>query len=242
MNLRDLGRTALLLTLLLLHPLPGHSAERSVSLGLDELENIFTEIVLENSPWPRQDVGIANFNARPASLDLPPGTMTYRVNQMPRDSRPGRKTVTAIILVDDNEQAQVRMHGDLQLFAEVVCTTRRLARNDIITASDLMTVRQEISLLDKGLVLKPEQVIGQKLKTSLRAGAVLSRHLLESPPLVMRGEMVTITARSDTVRITTPGEARSTAGLGETIKVKNLMSRREIFARVVGSGLVETDF
>lgn len=242
MNLRNLGRLVLLFALLLLRPTPGHTVEGPVSLGLDELKSIFTEIVLENSPWPRQDVEIANFNARPVSFDLPAGTMTYRVNQKPQDSKPGRKTVSAIILVNGNEQAQVRMNGDLQLFAEVVCTTRRLARNDIITASDLMTARQEISLLDTGLVLKPEQVVGQRLKTSLRAGAVLSTHLLESPPLVMRGEMVTIAARSDTLRITTPGEARSTGALGETIKVKNLMSRREIFARVAGSGLVETDF
>lgn len=244
MNLRDPGRFALLLflLLLLLRPLAGEAAEETAGLGLDEMEGIFTEIVLENSPWPREDVRIANFTARPISLGLPPGAMTWRVGQKPQDSRPGRKTVAITILVDGNEQGQVRMSGDLQLFADVVCTSRRLARNDIIGAGDIMIARQDISLLDTGLVLKPEQVLGQKLKTSLRAGAVLFTHLLESPPLVSRGELVTIAARSDAVRVTAPGEARNTGALGETIKVKNLMSRREIFARVAGPGLVETEF
>lgn len=242
MTIRNLGGLLLLFPALLFLPILAKATEEPVSLGLDELETIFTEVVLENNPWPRQDVQIANFSARPISLNLPTGTMSYRVNQKPQDSRPGRKTITVTILVDGNEQGQVRMNGDLQLFADVVCTTRRLARNEIITAGDVMTVRQDISLLDTGLVNKPEQVIGRKLKTSLRPGATLFAHLLDSPPLVTRGDLVTITARSATVRITAPGEARSTGALGETIKVKNLMSRREIFARVTAAGLVETDF
>jgi len=228
--------------LILLFPHAGKAAETELTLGLDELENIFSTVILENSPLPRENLRIANFNARPISLTLPPGTMEYKVIQKSEDGRPGRKTVTAAILVDGKEEGQIRMNGDLQLFADVVCTTKRMGRNDIISADAVTVLRQDISMLDTGIIHDPAQAIGQKLKTSLRAGSVLYSQLVEAPPLVNRGELVTIRAKSKAVQITAPGEAKNAGALGEMVKVKNLMSRREIFARVAGPGLVETEF
>ncbi|MCK5227528.1 MAG: flagella basal body P-ring formation protein FlgA, partial [Desulfobulbaceae bacterium] len=42
--------------------------------------------------------------------------------------------------------------------------------------------------------------------------------------------------------ITTPGQVRSPGAAGEIVKIKNLMSRREIYAKVVTEDQVEVDF
>ncbi len=230
---------ALLACLLFAPPAAGES---SVTLGPEEFKAIFNDIVLESSPFPRKDIEIANFSSRPLSLALPAGGLDYRVTQRPADGSPGRKSVTVTFLTAGREAGQVRMSGDLRLFSEVVCTTRRLARNELIGQDDIAVLRQDISMLDNGLIRDPAQALGQKLKTSLPAGALLSAQHLDAPPLVRRGELVTITASSANVRITAPGEARNTGALGEVIKVKNLMSRREIHARIAGPGAVETEF
>ncbi|MGV1100150.1 flagellar basal body P-ring formation chaperone FlgA [Thiovibrio sp. JS02] len=230
------------LLICLFFPFPVGAAEKTTTIGLAELETIFSNIVLENSPFPAEDTRIANFTARPFNLTLPAGNLDYRVNQRPADGKPGRKSVLVTFLADGRDAGQVRMNGDLQLYSDVVCTSKRLARNEIITEDAITVVRQDISMLDSGIVRDPAQVLGQKLKTSLRAGAVLYSQLIDAPPLVSRGEMVTIMAKSKTVRITAPGEAKNTGALGEVVKVKNLMSRREIYARVAGAGVVETEF
>jgi flagella basal body P-ring formation protein FlgA len=49
-------------------------------------------------------------------------------------------------------------------------------------------------------------------------------------------------AKSKAIQITAPGEAKNSGALGEMIRVKNLMSRREIHARVLDVGLVEAEF
>ena len=223
-------------------PSPGQTAEAVAPPDLAALETIFREVVLKDSPWPKEDLKIANFSVRPLAMALPVGGFDYRITQKPNDSRPGKKNVTAAILQEGKEQSQVKMSGDLQLFGTVVSTTKRLNRNDVLGNEDIIAKRQNISLLDGGLVQDPQQAVGQKLKISLPAGAILYTQAIDAPPLVNRGERVTIMAKSQAIQITAPGEARNSGALGEIVRVKNLTSRREIQARVTGAGVVEAEF
>lgn len=240
LNLMRLFIPVLLLSLAC--PFSGQTAERIAAPELATLENIFTEVVLKNSPWPKEDLQIANFSVRPLAMVLPTGAFDYRIIQKPNDSRPGKKNVSLAILQEGREQGQVKMSGDLQLFGTVLSTTQRLNRNGIISSEDIAAKRQDISMLDTGLIHDPKKAIGQKLKLSLPAGAILYTQFLDAPPLINRGDRVTIMAKSQAIQITTPGEARNSGGLGEMVRVKNLTSRREIQARVLDNGVVETNF
>ena len=242
MSLRLSRLLMIVLLFCLACPLPGQTAESIAPTDLASLKNIFSEVVLKDSPWPKGDVQIANFSVRPLTMTLPTGGFDYRITQKPNDSRPGKKNVTAAILKEGREQGQVKMSGDLQLFGTVISTTKRLNRNDVLDNEDITAKRQNISLLDGGLIQDPQQAVGQKLKISLPAGAILYAQSLEAPPLVNRGDKVTIMAKSQAIQITAPGEARNSGSKGEMIRVKNLTSRREIQARVMGAGIVEADF
>lgn len=223
-------------------PLSGQTAETIAAPELAALENIFSEVVLKDSPWPREDVQITGFSVRPLAMALPTGSFDYRITQKPTDTRPGKKQVTAAILQEGKEQGQVKMSGNLRLFGTTVSTTKRLNRNDIIASDDIVAKRQDISMLDAGLVQDPKQALGQKLKTSLPAGAILYAQAIDAPSLVNRGERVTIVAKSQAIQITAPGEAKNSGALGEMVRVKNLTSRREIQARVLSAGVVEAEF
>ncbi|MFH1019412.1 MAG: flagellar basal body P-ring formation chaperone FlgA [Pseudomonadota bacterium] len=223
-------------------PLSGKAADSIAPPDLAAFKNIFSEVVLKDSPWPREDVQIDNFSVRPLAMALPAGAFDYRITQRPNDFRPGKKNVSAVILQEGKEQGQVKMSGDLKLFGTVVSTTKRLNRNDILGNEDITAKRRNISMLDGGLIQDPKQAVGQKLKTSLPAGAILYAQALDAPPLVNRGEQVTIMAKSQAIQITAPGEARNSGAKGEMVRVKNLTSRREIQARVLGPGVVEAEF
>ncbi|MFZ5775710.1 MAG: flagellar basal body P-ring formation chaperone FlgA [Thermodesulfobacteriota bacterium] len=224
--------------------LPAASQAGSIGSALNEadLERIFTEAVLANSPWRRQDVEITNFSARPTEVALPAGRISHRVSQPPSDGQPGRKSIVVIILADDREVAQVRLNGDLRLYGNVVHTTRRLGRGETITDDAVAVRRQDISMQNADLIQEPSLAVGRAMKASVPAGAVLHRQLVAEPHMVARGETVSIVARTSTVRVSTPGMAKEAGALGETIRVKNLTSRKEIMARVAGAGLVETEF
>lgn len=218
------------------------AGQQETILDSGKLEEIFTEIVTDNSPWPREDLEITGFVSKPATLTIPADTMDYRLLNQSHNTHLGKKTLSLAILVDDKEVGRVKMTGDLRLYGDVVCTTKKIDRHTILTEDDVTVFRRDISMLDPNIIKTPEASVGKRLKTSLRAGAVLKPHLLENPPLVKRGDLVTIMAQSDSLRVTTPGEVRNAGALGKIVRVKNLMSRREIYARVLGPGVVETKF
>jgi len=203
---------------------------------------IFVEVVQKNAPWSATELAVENFSVRPETLAVPAGKLSYVLLDGP--SQPtylGRKGVNLQILVDGKVAGEVRMSGDLQLYGDVVCLKQNLARHAVLSVGDLEVVRRNISSLGPDLISSPQQAIGQRLRSSLRAGGILYSSNLEPPPLVARGDLVTILAESDRFTITVPGEVRGSAAKGEMVKVKNLMSRKEIFARVVSAETVKVE-
>lgn len=219
----------------------GQSSERTAISSL-ELEKIFTDTLLANTPWPSEDLQLTNFSTRPETVEVPAGVLNYRIIDQSQSSSLGRRSMTVAVLVNGSEQERVRMYGDLQLYGEVACLTRPIPRNEILADADITLVRQNISMLGSDIIRSPEEAVGKQLKTSLRGGSLLFSHLLENPSLVMRGDQVTIVASSAAIRITVPGVVKENGAMGDVIRVKNMMSRKEIYATVTAPGEVEVRF
>ncbi len=206
------------------------------------LEAIFSAVVNEASIWPADELRINGFSAIPERVAVEAGKLTYRLETPPVANRLGRQSIAVMLLVDGREQGRVRLSGDLSRIGEVVCLSDRANRGQILTAEDLSVIRRDIGMLDQARPATLAEAVGKQLRVSLSAGAILYEHLLTAPPLVKRGDQVTIVARNGQIQVAAPGEVRETGAKGDWVKVKNLMSRREIQARVVESGLVEVEF
>ena len=85
-------------------------------------------------------------------------------------------------------------------------------------------------------------LIGKRMKRKIGINEVVRSNWVEVPPLVKRGDIVAIIAESENLKITTLGKAREKGGKGDRIKVVNLDSDEDIFARVVDSKTVRVTF
>lgn len=210
-------------------------------LGAKELQTIFTELATSNSALQEEDIEISHFSATPETITLPPGIQRIQVVSQNRPKQLGRQTIVVDILVDDTAQERVTLSGNIELYGSVVCATKTLSRRSIITDSDVEQVRRNLSMLGPDLVDDTEKVVGMELKTTVQPGAVLYGRFLKSPVTVKRGDIVTIQAASGTLTISVPGRVKTAGATGDLIKVKNLMSRREIYARVLGPDTVQVE-
>ncbi len=217
------------------------SAE-DITLDHEDLEAIFTDIVLTTSTWPVEDLVISNFSSSPSQVTLPMGTIDYKVLNQNHSRYLGQKSLSVIITVDGAPSKKIKMRGNLELFGDVVVLTRRLGRRDTISRDDIAVIRRNITMFSHELVTSPEQALNKGLRTSLGAGTVLLKQYLKKQPVVNRGDLVTIKATSKSLQISTKGEARSQGAEGDLVQVKNLTSRQMITARVISSGLVQVDF
>ncbi|MBU0680922.1 MAG: flagellar basal body P-ring formation chaperone FlgA [Proteobacteria bacterium] len=218
------------------------AAEASnLTLDHQELKAIFTDIQLKNSPWPAEDLEITDFSSSPSRITVPMGTIDYELINQNHDKYLGQKSISVLIKVDGVPSSKVKMRGNLELYGNVVLINRRLGRRDIISNDDLSVARRNITMFSHELVTSPKEAVGQIARTTLGPGTVLLKQYLEKQPLVKRGDLVTITARTESVQVSTKGEARSEGAEGDFIQVKNLSSRQIITAQVVDQGLVRVD-
>jgi flagella basal body P-ring formation protein FlgA len=92
------------------------------------------------------------------------------------------------------------------------------------------------------VITDPEVVLGKRTRRAIGAKTVLRTNLIESPPLVKRGDVVVIIAESSGFIITTLGQVKKKGRLGESIPVMNYDSKKILYARVLDSSTVKVDF
>lgn len=175
---------------------------------------------------------------RPADLRLPTGT----VDLLPKVQDP--TPPYAVVL----SNVAVRVDGqDVQ----VVPVSFRVARLvSVVVAAQPLEPNRRLSLADFRLEARPStEVPPAALGTiadapdleavrPIRAGEIVTQHHVRPRIVVRRGENVTLVLEGRGFRVTTVGLAAEDARRGDTVRVVNPTSKREVIGRVEASGLV----
>jgi flagella basal body P-ring formation protein FlgA len=83
---------------------------------------------------------------------------------------------------------------------------------------------------------------GKTLKRDLPANTILTHQMLEEPVAVQRGEIVNIVAENKKLLVLVKGKTIDKGRIGDTIRVKNISSGKEIVGRVTALNAVSIDF
>jgi flagella basal body P-ring formation protein FlgA len=145
-----------------------------------------------------------------------------------------------ILRSDGRVVKNMTLYVDLEVLAPVAVAAADLPRGTILGPEDLTMVTMDLANL-RSPCLDARDMPGKKLRRSIRMGTAFSRSSLETPPLVKRGDMVTITASVGALIVTARGQARENGTENETIRVRNISSRKEILCRVTAPSAVEVE-
>ncbi len=137
-----------------------------------------------------------------------------------------------------------RFSGGVRLDREVrgVQVTRVIRRGEQIAEGDVKSMTGRLSELDRGAVDDPATVVGTVAKQEMRPGRWVTDQMTEVPRIVKRGQAVTLKLARGPISIVTAGIASEAGARGQVIKVKNVQSTREVYARVVSSDEVQVIF
>ncbi|MBW1739627.1 MAG: flagellar basal body P-ring formation protein FlgA [Deltaproteobacteria bacterium] len=173
---------------------------------------------------------------------FPEGKMSIELVRQGDGRLLGYVSLTAIVRVDGKIEQRMVLSGWVDRFEDVVCTSRSLRRNSIITEEDLCMKQRNISRLPFNVLTSMEAVVGKRLKQSLKTDTALLANMVEDPPLIKRGDKVIIMGESPTLLVTTLGIAQAKGGIGDQIRVKNCMSQKQIIARIINASTVRVEF
>ena len=173
---------------------------------------------------------------------LPKGELSYSVKPPKNTDFLGNIPLSVFFYIDGKYQKRVYATIDIELMTYVVVSTRPLRRNHTITDVDIKTIQMDLGDLPSNVIVRKEDVLGKKLIRSVDTGNVLRKDLIDIPPMVNRNDIVMMVAESNSFRITAIGESQEDGNEGERVRVLNLDSKKEVYARVLDSNSVKIDF
>ncbi|MBI9087714.1 MAG: flagellar basal body P-ring formation protein FlgA [Desulfobacterium sp.] len=184
---------------------------------------------------------IKDFKVR--GLDLyPVGEMTFSIRTPRQGKAKGRVSLHVDVLVDNVSHGRVSVSGRVDIYDTVLCSTRNLSRGGILQPGDLCLKRLNVSKISDNYLTRIDRGTGMRLKQNVKSGGYLRATMLENPPLVKKGDNVTLVAFKGGMRIKATGIAGQAGGLGDQITVKNITTGRIVSGRISGRQTVDVFF
>ncbi len=132
--------------------------------------------------------------------------------------------------------------ANIRVFQPVAILARPLPKDTVLDQGMVTLKLTDIAALRQGYFVDIDSVLGQRLKGSLPAGAVLTPHLLESVNLVSKGDAVVLRVSAGALDVRMGGHALMDGKLGQKILVRNDRSQKVVEGVVQGPGEVQVAF
>ena len=206
-----------------------------------EVREAVTTFVTARTAGMGWDVRIRRMTISDA-LKFPAGSLDYEVVASQQWEGWGAASMAVLARQKDRLVRNIPVRIDVEALAEMVVSTRQIEHGSLITAEDLALQQREISHNTIRASRKIEEIAGKKSRTTLKANQPVRADQVEKVPLIKSGQMVTIIAENEVMKVSVTGKARSSGAEGDIIIVQNQSSFKEIPARVISATTVQVGF
>ncbi len=215
---------------------------KSMEVTVNHIEKIVRAFLKETMPWDWEKVKIGKFQANVEKVLVPEGRLSYEVVPSKQTDYLGTIPLCVNIMVDDQPNVKVWASVDISVITEVVAARKPLGRYQLIGEDDIHLVKMNLAELPCDAMTDLGDALGKRTKRMIRSKTVLRPDLLELPPVVKRGSIVSIIAEAPGIKVTALGKVKEKGRKGQVIQVENLDSNKGIYARVLDSNTVVVDF
>lgn len=205
-----------------------------------EIRALLMRYLETHLPRRRGRVELRGFSLR-GNLTISKGRTTYEIIP-PRDLRlVGNTNFQVNVRVDGKEATKLWALLDVDIVAPAVTAVRFLQRGHVVKSHDLAIAEASLGGAPDATFQEVSQVVGKRLVRSVNQGELVLRNHMEAPQMIRKGAVVTLVAERGLLMVTARGVALEGGEMGKVIRVKNLSSKKTVFARVIGSSTVRVD-
>jgi flagella basal body P-ring formation protein FlgA len=206
-----------------------------------EVREAVTAFVTSRTAGMGWDVRIRRLTISGA-LKLPEGNIDYEIVAPQQWEGWGNVSIAVLARQKERVLRNISVWVDIEAATDMVVALHQIENGELISAADVVLQKRELSQNSHLGARTVNDVIGRKTRTILRANQPIRADLVERVPLVKTGQMVTIVAENEVLKISVSGKARSSGAEGDTIRVQNLTSLKEISARIIDATTVQVAF
>ncbi len=143
---------------------------------------------------------------------------------------PQKDSFSAVVVAPsaDNPVKRVSVSGRIERLVQVPVLKNSLRNGDIIGALDIDYIELPAYKLSNGTVLKEEDIINMTPRRTLVSGKPMISNDLEHPKMVERGDTITLIFADGPMMLTVKGKSLQAGALGDTIRVSNSDSNKNL--------------
>jgi len=209
----------------------------ATQISQQQVEEIFKNFVLENSPWKHEEIYVQRvyFSGIPV---IPTGRMTYEVTVSPKERFIGNMTASIDFYVNGEKVRTLNVSARIEVFGNVYLAAHPLKQNQMITASDVEVNRVNLTDAADRLATSLDQVENRRVLRNIGVHQPLELKDLDKPLVLKRGDMVKIIYDLPGLLVTDKGQVNSDGGVGDTLAVTNVSSKKTVYCKVVDAQTV----
>ena len=242
-RLKKLTERRIMALIVALSLLAGANLQAAEAVRYDEgrLKAIMQDYIEGNMPWPKSDFRIV-YPVKLNALDIPGDRITHEIVTKMNDGCIGDGLFAIRFYNRGYLAREETIRVVMEVAREVVVSDKVLNKDRIIKFEDVRLVRKWFKQIPLNAISELGEAVGKRMGTSIRPNVELTRNMLKEPIMVKRGNMVKIVLDTGPMQIAALGLSEEDGMQGAVIRVKNMSSRKTIYAKVLGESLVGVEF
>ncbi|WP_299442957.1 flagellar basal body P-ring formation chaperone FlgA [uncultured Rhodospira sp.] len=211
-------------------------ARRGYEIGREEVLQTLRRHLVAAGMQPEAEVEVSALNVH-ATVGAPED-VRIAVRDLYYDDRTGRFNALLNVPADGPNARPVRLTGAVHVSVEVPVLTRPLRRGMIVTAEDVRWDSMRRGDLRPDILLDTEDLIGKAARQNIQSGRPVRANQVIPPEVVSRNAAVTMVLETPFMTVTARGRALEDGAVGDTVRVANVASNKEVLAEVTGRNTV----
>ena len=165
-------------------------------------------------------------------------TVKIMISQAKFDALENKFEANAEIFADGKSTATTSLQGKYYVLTEVPVPAKNISKGDVIKPDMLKNIKVRMNRIKQQNITDSSLLIGSEAKRSLREGKMINENDIGKVMLIKKGDVIRSIYRTPKMQISAKVEALEDGGKGDKIEVRNVNSKRVIFAEVVDASTV----
>jgi flagella basal body P-ring formation protein FlgA len=143
---------------------------------------------------------------------------------------------------DGPPMIQRNVFGTVYEMAQIPVPKRLISAGDVIAADDLEWQPVHLSRLSGNSLTDAEQLVGRMAKRPLKAGQILRQSDVAVSPVIHKNDLIRLVVKTGQMTLSVQGKALQDAAMGQSVRVMNVNSNRQLTGTVIDAGTVAIGF
>jgi len=168
------------------------------------------------------------------------GDITISTKLLALAARPGTNSVSVEVVSGGKTVGRTTCTLRVKALADVVVATAQIRQGDAVTSENTRVEKREVGALTTSHTVAALLAFDQLVaKRTIAVGSLLSSNDVQSPPIIRRGDTVTVLVHCGAVTLTTTATAKQDAWKGDVVAVRPDVSSSDLRGTVSQQGIVE---